>query len=121
MFDTVSSSLQHIKTGKLRPLAVTTTTRLAILPDVPTVAESVPGYEVVSVQGLGAPRNTPSEVVERLYAALSDALSGAAIQGRFAELGIEGFDMGPAEFGNLVAAETDKWAKVVKFAGVKAE
>ena len=121
MFDTVSSSLQHIKTGKLRPLAVTTTTKLAILPDVPTVAESVPGYEVVSVQGLGAPRNTPSEVVERLYAALSDALSGAAIQGRFAELGIEGFDMGPAEFGNLVAVETDKWAKVVKFAGVKAE
>jgi tripartite-type tricarboxylate transporter receptor subunit TctC len=121
MFDTVSSSLQQIRTGKLRPLAVTTTTRLAILPDVPTVAESVSGYEVVSVQGLGAPRKTPPEVIERLYAALSDALGGAAMQGRFAELGIEGFDMRPAEFGKLVAAETDKWARVVKFAGVKAE
>jgi tripartite-type tricarboxylate transporter receptor subunit TctC len=121
MFDTVSSSLQHIKAGKLRPLGVTTTTRLAILPDVPTVAETVAGYEVTSVQGLGAPRNTPSEVVARLYAALSDALAGAAIQGRFAELSIEGFDMGPAEFGKLVATETDKWAKVVRFAGAKAE
>ena len=121
MFDTVSSSLQHIKTGKLRPLAVTTTTRLAILPDVPTVAETVPGYEVISVQGLGAPLNTPSEVVGRLHAALSDALGGAAIRARFAELGIEQFDMQPAEFGKLVAAETDKWAKVVRFAGVKAE
>jgi tripartite-type tricarboxylate transporter receptor subunit TctC len=121
MFDTVSSSLQHIKTGKLRPLAVTTTTRLVILPDVPTVAETVPGYEVISVQGLAAPRNTPSEVIERLHAALRDALGGAPLQARFAELGIEGFDMGPAEFGKLVAAETDKWAKVVRFAGLKAE
>jgi tripartite-type tricarboxylate transporter receptor subunit TctC len=121
MFDTVSSSLQHVKAGKLRPLAVTTTTRLATLPDVPTVAETVPGYEVIAVQGLGAPRNTPSEVVERLHAALSDALGGASMRARFAELGIEGFDMRPAEFGELVAAETEKWAKVVRFAGVKAE
>jgi tripartite-type tricarboxylate transporter receptor subunit TctC len=121
MFDTVSSSLQHIRTGKLRPLAVTTSTRLAILPDVPTVAETVPGYEVISVQGLGAPRNTPADVVERLHAALSAVLGDAAVQARFADLGIERLDMGPAEFGRLVVAETDKWAKVVRFAGVKAE
>jgi tripartite-type tricarboxylate transporter receptor subunit TctC len=121
MFDTVSSSLQHIRTGKLRPLAVTTSTRLAILPDVPTVAETVPGYEVISVQGLGAPRNTPADVVERIHAVLSAVLGDAALQTRFADLGIERLDMGPAEFGRLVVAETDKWAKVVRFAGVKAE
>ena len=120
MFDTVSSSLQHIKTGKLRPLAVTTSNRTRDLAQrSPTVGETVPGYEVISVQGLGAPRNTPSEVIDKLHAALSEALGGSSMRTRFAELGIEPVDMRPAEFGNLVATETDKWAKVVKFAGAE--
>jgi tripartite-type tricarboxylate transporter receptor subunit TctC len=121
MFDTVSSSIEHIKAGKLRPLPVTTATRLAVLPGVPTVAEALPGYEVVSVQGIGAPRNTPSEIVTRLHTVLSDALADAPIRTRFAELGIEVLGTGPAEFGRLIADETERWAKVVNFAGVKAE
>jgi tripartite-type tricarboxylate transporter receptor subunit TctC len=121
MFDTVSSSIEHIKAGKLRPLAVTTATKLGVLPGVPTVAEALPGYEVISVQGIGAPKNTPSEIVERLHTVLSNALGDATIQARFAELGIEVLGTGPAEFGKLIIDETEKWAKVVNFAGVKAE
>lgn len=121
MFDTVSSSLPHIKTGKLRPLAVTTSTRLAVLPGIPTVAESLPGYEVISLQGLGAPRGTPADVIDMLYAALGQALGDAGVRARFTELGMEVFANGPAAFGRLIADETEKWAKVVKFAGAKVE
>jgi tripartite-type tricarboxylate transporter receptor subunit TctC len=121
MFDTVSSSIEHIKSGRLRPLAVTTASRLSILPGVPTVAEALPGYEVISLQGIGAPKNTPSEIIDRLHAALSSTLVDAAIQTRFAELGMEVLSSGPAGFGKLVVDETEKWAKVVNFAGAKAE
>jgi tripartite-type tricarboxylate transporter receptor subunit TctC len=121
MFDTVSSSIEHIRAAKLRPLAVTTATRLGVLPGVPTVAEALPGYEVISVQGIGAPRNTPSEIVKRLHTVLSNALGDATIKARFAELGIEVLGTGPAEFGKLIIDETEKWAKVVNFAGVKTE
>jgi tripartite-type tricarboxylate transporter receptor subunit TctC len=121
MFDTVSSSIDHIKTGKLRPLAVTTATRLSVLPGVPSLGEAVPGYEVISLQGIGAPRNTPPEIVHRLHSVLGEVLGDVAIQARFADLGIEVLGRGPAEFGRMVAEETEKWAKVVRFAGVKAE
>ena len=121
MFDTVSSSIEHIKAGRLRPLGVTTATRLRVLPDVPTVAETLPGYEVNSVQGVGAPRNTPPDIIKELHTALSSALADLGVQKRFAELGIDVFDTSPAEFGKIIAEETEKWAKVVKFAGVKPE
>lgn len=121
MFDVVSSSIEHIKAGRLRPLAVTTATRLNILPGVPTIAETLPGYEVISIQGLAAPRNTPSEIVNRLHSVLTSVLGDAATQARFAALGIEVLRTDPAEFGKLIASETEKWAKVVNFAGVKAE
>jgi tripartite-type tricarboxylate transporter receptor subunit TctC len=121
MFDTVSSSVEHIRAGTLQALAVTTATRLDVLPGVPTVAETLPGYEVISVQGIGAPRNTPPEVVKRLDTVLSSVLLDAKSRARFAELGIELFGTGPAAFGRLIVDETDKWAKVVNFAGVKAK
>jgi tripartite-type tricarboxylate transporter receptor subunit TctC len=121
MFDTVSSSIEHIRAGKLRPLAVTTATRLGVLPGVPTIAEALPGYEVISVQGIGAPRDTPYEIVKRLHAVLGNALADATLHARFAELGIEVLGIGPAEFGKLIVDETEKWAKVVNFAGAKAE
>lgn len=121
MFDAVSSSLQYIKSGRLRPLAVTTSSALAILPGVPTVAETLPGYEVTSVQGLAAPRGTPPEIVQRLDVALRDALADAPMQARFAELGIARLDLGSVEFGKLIVEETEKWAKVIRFAGIKAE
>ena len=122
MFDTVSSSIQHIKAGKLRPLAVTTAGKLRVLPDVPTVAESVPGYEVNSVQGIGAPRNTPPEIIARLHTALDKALADTAIQARFRRTRHGRVRAtGPDAFGKLIADETAKWAKVVNFAGAKAE
>lgn len=106
---------------RLRPLAVTTSSGLTVLPGIPTVAETLPGYEVTSVQGLVAPRNTPPEIVQCLPGTLRDALGNAPVQVRFAELGIMRLDLGPTEFGKLIVEETEKWAKVIRFAGVKAE
>jgi tripartite-type tricarboxylate transporter receptor subunit TctC len=121
MFDTVSSSIEHIKGGRLRPLAVTTASRISVLPAVPTIAETLPGYEVISVQGVGAPKHTPPEIVRRLHAVLSGALDDPAFKARFADLGIEALRTDPVQFAKLIADETEKWGKVVKFAGVKAE
>ena len=120
MFDTVSSSIGHLKAGKLRPLAVTTASRLAVLPDVPTVAEAVPGYEVNSVQGLAGPAPMPPTVVRQLHLALRDGLLEPSMQARFAELGMEVLIKDPASFGRLIAEETEKWARVVTFAGIRA-
>jgi tripartite-type tricarboxylate transporter receptor subunit TctC len=121
MFDTVSSSIEHIRANRLRPLAVTTATRVAVLPGLPTIAETLPGFEVLSVQGLGAPKHTPPPVVERLNTLLQSALADAALQARFAELGIDPLRSDPPVFGKLIADETDKWRKVVAYAGAKAE
>lgn len=121
MFDTVSSSIEHIRAGRLRALGVTTATKLAVLPNVPTIGATLPGYEVLSVQGIGAPKGTAPDIVERLQAAVGAALREPALQNRFAELGIEPFGNGPSEFARLIVDETQKWAKVVAFAGVKAE
>jgi tripartite-type tricarboxylate transporter receptor subunit TctC len=121
IFAPVSESIQQIKAGKLRALAVTTTTRLDVLPDVPPVADFVPGYEASGFAGIGAPKNTPAEIIDKLNKELNAGLADAKVKTRIVELG--GTVMGgtPAEFGKIISEATEKWAKVIKFAGVKAE
>jgi len=121
MFDAVSSSLEHIRSGKLRPLAVTTAARLQVLPDIPTVGDFVPGYEASAVQGIGVPKNTPAEIVGKLHSGLAASLSDPKVKARFAELGLEVLALAPDDYGKLIVDETKKWAKVVKFAGLKPE
>jgi tripartite-type tricarboxylate transporter receptor subunit TctC len=119
MFDSISSSIEYIRSGMLRPLAVTTSTRSQALPSVPTVGEHIPGYEASSWFGIGAPKNTPAEIVDRLNKALNAALSDPKINARLADMGSMVLSGSPAEFEKFIADETEKWAKVVKFAGVK--
>jgi tripartite-type tricarboxylate transporter receptor subunit TctC len=121
MFDSVVSSLPHIRAGKLRPLAVTTSTRSEALPDIPTVGEFVAGYETSIWFGVGAPRNTPSEIVDRLNKEINAGLTDPKIKSRFSELGGTTLSGSPADFGKLIVEETEKWANVIKFAGIKAE
>jgi tripartite-type tricarboxylate transporter receptor subunit TctC len=121
MFDATPSSLPHIRAGKLRPLAVTTATRMEILPDVPTVGEFVPGYEASVWWGVGAPKATPAEIVERLNKEINAGLADPKIKARLADLGGIALTGSPADFGKLIADETEKWGKVVKFTGIKAE
>ncbi len=112
-------SIEYIRAGKLRALAVTTATRSDALPDIPSVGEFVPGYESSSWFGVGAPKNTPAEIVERLNKEINAALADPKMKARFADIGATVFASSPADFGRLVAEETEKWAKVVKFAGIK--
>jgi tripartite-type tricarboxylate transporter receptor subunit TctC len=121
MFGPLPESIGHIKSGKLRALAVTSAERSAVLPDVPTVGETVPGYEASTWYGVGAPRDTPAEIVTRLNTEINAGLADAKMEERFAELGGVPLPMSPAEFGKLVADETEKWAKVIAFAGIKPE
>jgi len=121
MFDVMTQSIAHIRTGELRALAVTTATRSASLPDVPSVAEFVPGYEASSWTGVGAPKNTPAEIVARLNAEINAGLADPGIKARFAELGSTMFQGSPAEFGEFIAAEAAKWAKVIRAAGIRPE
>ena len=121
MFDVATSSIEHIRAGKLRALAVTGATRSEALPDLPTVAEFVPGYEASNFRGVGAPRNTPAEIVNKLNMEINTALGDAKIKARLADLGSVPSPMSPSEFGKFVADETEKWAKVVRFAAIKAE
>ena len=121
IFSPVSESIQHIKADKLRALAVTTTTRLDVLPDVPTVADFVPGYEASGFAGIGAPKNTPAEIIGMLNKELNAGLADAKIKARIVELGGTVLGGTPAEFGTIISEATEKWAKVIKFAGVKAE
>jgi tripartite-type tricarboxylate transporter receptor subunit TctC len=121
MFDPVVSSLSHIRAGKLRPLAVTTSTRSEALPDIPTVGDYVAGYETSIWFGVGAPRNTPAEIVDRLNKEINAGLAEPKINARLAELGSTALAGSPADFGKFIAEETEKWAKVIKFAGIKAE
>jgi tripartite-type tricarboxylate transporter receptor subunit TctC len=117
----IPQALELIRSGQLRALAVTTNHRLAALPDLPTVAETVPGYEALGWYALGAPKNTPAEIVDKLNAATNAALAEPKLQARLADLGVEPMPMTPAEFRKFIASETDKWTKVIKSAGVVLE
>jgi tripartite-type tricarboxylate transporter receptor subunit TctC len=121
MFDNMTSSLEFIRAGKLRPLAVTTTTRFAALPDLPTVGDFVPGFEASALFGLGAPRNTPVDVIARLNQEVNAGLADPRMKARLAELAGAVLAGSPADFGKLIADETEKWGKVVKFSGAKPE
>jgi tripartite-type tricarboxylate transporter receptor subunit TctC len=121
MFATTVSSIENIKTGRLRALAVTTATRSDALPDVPTVGEFVPGYETSGWYGIGAPKNTPSQIIDQLNEAINAGLADPKIKARLADLGGTPLLGSPADLGKLIADETEKWGKVVKFAGVKAD
>jgi tripartite-type tricarboxylate transporter receptor subunit TctC len=117
MFATMSSSIEYVRAGKLRALAVTTATRSPVLPDIPTVAEFVPGYE----SGVGAPRNTPANIVEKLNKEINVALAEPKMIARLADLGGTALPSSPADFGKFIVDETEKWGKVVKFANIKPE
>ena len=118
-FVTTPASIEYIKAGTLRPLAVTTATRLDALPDVPTVGEFVPGYEASAWYGVGAPKNTPAEIIDRLNKEINAGLADPKMKVRLAELGGTVLPGSPADFGRLIAEETEKWAKVVKFSGAR--
>ncbi len=119
MFDLIILSLEHVRSGKLRGLAITSAKRSPLLPDLPTVAEFVPGYEAFAWQGLGAPKDTPPDIITKLNTELNAALADAKMKTRIADLGGEPMPMSTAEFGKLIANETEKWGKVIKFAGIK--
>jgi len=119
MIETTPASIEYIRTGRLRALAVTTATRSDALPDLPTVGDLVPGYEASSWYAVGAPKNTPPEIVDGLNNEINAALADPKVKARLADLGATVFLCSPAELGEFIAAETDKWGKVVKFAGAK--
>jgi tripartite-type tricarboxylate transporter receptor subunit TctC len=119
MFEPMSAAIAPIRAGKLRALAVTTATRSAALPDVPTMADSVPGYEASAVTGIGAPKDTPAEIIATLNAAINAAFADPAMRALLVETGGAALAGSPAEFGKLLAEETEKWAKVVRFSGAK--
>jgi tripartite-type tricarboxylate transporter receptor subunit TctC len=121
MFDNIPTSLEHIRAGRLRPLAVTTAERLRQLPDVPTVAEYVPGYEASAWYGIGVPKGTPTAIVDLLNREINAGLADANLKARFVDLSAEGLPGSPATFAKFVAEETEKWGKVVKFSGAKAD
>jgi tripartite-type tricarboxylate transporter receptor subunit TctC len=121
LFDPIPASIAYIRTGKLRALAVTTATRSDALPDIPTVGEFVPGYEASAWYGVGAPKNTPAEIVDKLNVAINSAIADPKLQARFADLGGTAFAGSPADFGKLIAHETDKWGKVIRAANIKVE
>jgi tripartite-type tricarboxylate transporter receptor subunit TctC len=121
MFATMPSSIEYIRAGKLRALAVATATRSEALPDVPTVGEFVPGYEASSWSGVGAPKATPAEIVDKLNKEINAGLADPKMKARLADLGGTVLPGPPSDFGKLIAEETEKWAKVVKFAGIKPE
>jgi len=119
MFDLILLSLPHIRSGELRGLAVTSAKRLPALPDLPPVADFVPGYEAFAWQGVAAPKDTPPDIVARLNSELNAALADATIASRLTDLGGVPTPMTPGEFGKLIASEIDKWGKVIKFANIK--
>ena len=121
MFVSTVSSIEHIKTGRLRALAVTTATRSDEMPDIPTVGEFVLGYEASAWFGVGAPKNTPSQIIDKLNEAINAGLADPKIKARLADLGGTPLVGSPAEFGKLIGDETEKWGKVVKFTGIKAD
>jgi tripartite-type tricarboxylate transporter receptor subunit TctC len=121
LFSTPSASIAYIRAGMLRALAVTTATRSDALPNIPTVGEFVPGYEASYWSGICAPKNTPAEIVDKLNREINAALADPKFKRRVADLGETVLQGSPADFGKFLAEETEKWAKVIKFAGIKPE
>jgi len=121
MFDNLPSSIEHIRTGRLRALGVSTPARLAILPDVPPIGDTLPGFETSAFAGIGAPKGTPRDIVEKLNRAINTGLADPKLQARIVDLGGVPMPMTPAEFGAFLAAETDKWAKVIRAANIKVQ
>jgi tripartite-type tricarboxylate transporter receptor subunit TctC len=121
LFNSPPASIEYIKAGRLRALAVTTTTRSEVLPDVPTVGEFVPGYEASQWYGVGAPKNTPAEIVEELNKEINAGLAAPKLKARLADLGGTPIAGSPADFGKFIAEETEKWGKVIRAANIKAE
>jgi tripartite-type tricarboxylate transporter receptor subunit TctC len=121
VFNPVPESMEFIRAGKLRPLAVTTATRSEVLPDVPTVGDFVPGYEASALQGIGAPKETPAEIVDKLNKEINAGLVDPKLKARFADLGAAVFPGSSSDFAKFIATETEKWAKVIKFSGAKAD
>ena len=119
MFSTVPAAIEYIKGGRLRPLAVTTATRSEALPDVPTVGDFLPGFESSQWYGIGAPKGTPADIVARLNKEINAGRADPKLKARIADLGGVPMPMTPGDFGKHIAAETAKWAKVIKFAGIK--
>ena len=120
-FDGVSGSLDHVRSGRLRALGVTSAERADVLPDVPTIAEFVPGYEAGGWYGIGVPKNVPVEVIDKLNKEINASLADAKLKSRLSDVGYVTSGSSPAEFGSMIAREIEKWAKVVKFAGIKPE
>jgi tripartite-type tricarboxylate transporter receptor subunit TctC len=121
MFDNMPSSIEHIRAGRLRPLAVTSTARLQALPEIPTIGDFVPGFETSAWAGIGAPKNTPTEIIDTLNREINAALAEPAVQARITDLGGLVLALTPSAYASLIAQETDKWAKVVKFSGARAD
>jgi tripartite-type tricarboxylate transporter receptor subunit TctC len=121
MFEGITSSIEYVRAGKLRVLAVTTATRSEALPDISTVSEFVPGYEASGWFGLGAPRNTPAQIINTLNREINVALADPTMKARIADLGNSPMPMTPADFGNFIADETEKWSKVIRTANIKPE
>ena len=120
-FDNLPASIAHIRAGKLRALAVTTAARLEVLPDVPTLDQFLPGFEASTWGGIGAPRNTSGDIIDRLNKEINAGLADSKIKARLADLGQTPLGGSPAEFGKLIAEETGKWGRVVKFSGAHAD
>jgi tripartite-type tricarboxylate transporter receptor subunit TctC len=121
MFDNLPSSIEYVRTGKLRALAVTSATRSPALPELPTVGEFLPGFEASGWYGVGAPRNTPAEIIDNLNKEINAGLADPKLKARLADLGGTVLAGSPTDFGKLIAEETEKWGKVVKFSGAKPE
>jgi tripartite-type tricarboxylate transporter receptor subunit TctC len=120
-FDNLPASLEYIKAGKVRALAVTTARRAEALPDLPSVGEFVPGYEASLWWGIGVPKNTPVEIIDKLNKEINVGLADPKMKAQLAEMGAEVLAGSPSDFGKLIAQDTEKWGKVVKFAGIKLE
>jgi tripartite-type tricarboxylate transporter receptor subunit TctC len=121
MFGATTASIPYTRSGKLRALAVTTTTRSELLPDLPTLGDFVPGYEASQWYGIGAPKNTPTEIIDRLNGGINASLGDLKIRARLTDFGGTALPGSPADFGKLIAEETEKWGKVARFAGIKAD
>ena len=119
MFGTMPASIEYVRAGKLRPVAVTSVRRSELLPDLPTVGDFVPGYETSALQGVGTPKNTPAEIIDRLNKEINAGLADPKIKARVGDMGGTVLAGSPADFGKLIADETEKWGKVVKFSGAK--